>query len=162
MKTTTQPKAQRILLVCLLVAALTSAALFGACSAGSQAAGHGGGEPITVSLSINCRLAVEAGNAVALAIADSNGGIYESTLTLESGATVYAALEASGVRTDTRNSSMGIYLIGIGGLSEGAIGSQSGWIYYVNGVAGNVSSNLWELQDGDAIEWVYVVEPIQP
>lgn len=86
--------------------------------------------------------------------AASNEVSYQSKLTLEKGATVYDALEASGVDFT------GIgYVTGIGGLFEKDYGPGSGWKYFVNGTEPGKSSNKYTLQDGDKVQWKYVLNP---
>lgn len=79
---------------------------------------------------------------------------YAASMTLDKGASVYDALKASGVSHSGKN-----YVSAIGGLSEGMFGAQSGWKYYVNGVAPNTSCVNYVLQDGDKVQWSYVRKP---
>lgn len=60
--------------------------------------------------------------------------------------------EAKNIRIETS----GGYVEGIGGIYEFDHGDESGWMYAVNGVAGNVSSAEYLPKDGDAIRWYYV------
>ena len=78
---------------------------------------------------------------------------------LTDGATVYDALEASGVALVTKGGLMGTYVSSIAGLGEKEAGSLSGWSYLVNGLVGTVSADEHKLKDGDSIEWLYVLEP---
>lgn len=77
---------------------------------------------------------------------------YSAVMTLDKGATVYDALAASGV-----SHSGDSYITAIGGLSEKQFGGQSGWKYYVNGTAPGKSCVDYTLQDGDRVQWVYVL-----
>ena len=77
---------------------------------------------------------------------------YSAVMTLDKGATVYDALAASGI-----SHSGDSYISAIGGLSEKQFGGQSGWKYYVNGSAPNKSCVDYTLQDGDRVQWVYVL-----
>ncbi|MGN1266426.1 MAG: DUF4430 domain-containing protein [Dorea sp.] len=79
---------------------------------------------------------------------------YDASMTLDKGATVYDALSASGISYSGKS-----YISSIGGLSEGMFGSQSGWKYYVNGVAPNKSCVNYVLKDGDRVQWKYVLKP---
>lgn len=47
------------------------------------------------------------------------------------------------------------YIEGIGNLYEFDCGEQSGWIYAVNGSFPNYGCSNYQLQDGDAVEFVY-------
>lgn len=78
---------------------------------------------------------------------------YSAVMTLDKGATVYDALAASGV-----SHSGDSYISAIGGLSEKQFGGQSGWKYYVNGSAPNKSCVDYTLQDGDRVQWSYVLK----
>lgn len=78
---------------------------------------------------------------------------YSAVMTLDKGATVYDALAASGI-----SHSGDSYISAIGGLSEKQFGGQSGWKYYVNGSAPNKSCVDYTLQDGDRVQWSYVLK----
>lgn len=78
---------------------------------------------------------------------------YSAVMTLDKGATVYDALAASGI-----SHSGDSYITAIGGLSEKQFGGQSGWKYYVNGSAPNKSCVDYTLQDGDRVQWSYVLK----
>lgn len=78
---------------------------------------------------------------------------YSAVMTLDKGATVYDALAASGV-----SHSGDSYITAIGGLSEKQFGGQSGWKYYVNGTAPGKSCVDYTLQDGDRVQWSYVLK----
>ena len=78
---------------------------------------------------------------------------YSAVMTLDKGATVYDALAASGI-----NHSGDSYITAIGGLSEKQFGGQSGWKYYVNGTAPGKSCVDYTLQDGDRVQWSYVLK----
>lgn len=129
-------------------------------SSGSAAAsGSTTASGISVKVTIDCSEAVEAGNATALAIADDKGMLFDETVELEEGATVYDALVATGVTFVSTESSMGSYVSGIGGLSMGDEGEMSGWIYTVNQESVMESANDLKLSDGDSVEWNFVLEP---
>lgn len=78
---------------------------------------------------------------------------YSAVMTLDKGATVYDALAASGI-----SHSGDSYITAIGGLSEKQFGGQSGWKYYVNGTAPGKSCVDYTLQDGDRVQWSYVLK----
>ena len=42
------------------------------------------------------------------------------------------------------------------GLAERDHGPQSGWVYSVNGVQPNYTSDAYVLHDGDSVIWTYV------
>lgn len=48
-----------------------------------------------------------------------------------------------------------VYIEGINNLYEFDCGEQSGWMYKVNGWFPNYGCSLYELKDGDRVEWVY-------
>ena len=50
------------------------------------------------------------------------------------------------------------YIEGIGNLYEFDVGSESGWMYAVNGWYPNYGCSRYVLQDGDTVEWVYTCE----
>ena len=48
-----------------------------------------------------------------------------------------------------------LYVKGIGYIYEYEFGEQSGWMYYVNGIAPSVNAAEYTLSDGDVIQWMY-------
>lgn len=81
----------------------------------------------------------------------------EETVGLSSGDTVYHALMATSFRAVTVDSEYGKYVEAIDGLANGAYGDASGWIYTVNGEEAVVACDDYELEDGDSVEWSYLV-----
>lgn len=51
-----------------------------------------------------------------------------------------------------------VYIEGINNLYELDCGPLSGWMYRVNGVFPNYGCSLYQLQQGDRIEWVYTCD----
>ncbi|WP_080798826.1 DUF4430 domain-containing protein [Arabiibacter massiliensis] len=80
-----------------------------------------------------------------------------TTATFEPGATVYDALMACGLSVNASQTGLGVYVTGIGGLAEFDHGGSSGWVYTVNGADPGVAASACTLQDGDAVQWFYVV-----
>ena len=113
-------------------------------------------QSITISISIDCTTAVEAGYEIAKEIAP-NGKILSKKLTLDPGATVYDALKKSGVVVGASSSAMGKYVYSIQSLSEKACGAESGWVYSVNGTTPSASCSSYELKDGDTVRWRYTL-----
>lgn len=103
---------------------------------------------IQVKISIECKAAVKEGYTGPATL------LATKTLTLKKGATVYDALEASGVAF----SGAAGYVAGINGVYEFDWGSESGWVYYVNGSKPNVSSAKYVCKDGDVIQWKYTTK----
>ncbi len=66
------------------------------------------------------------------------------------------ACRQKGIALDASNTSMGMYVRGIGGLYEFDGGPSSGWMYHVNGTTPNKSAGNYLLQDGDRVQWTYV------
>lgn len=87
--------------------------------------------------------------------------LQEQTVMLHEGATAFDALieaaKPAQLRIDYTGSAFGEYVTGIGGLSEFDCGSESGWLYTVNGEYPSVSSGAYTLSEGDRVEFVYTV-----
>ena len=113
---------------------------------------------ITVTLSVDCRTAVDHGSSVAAEIAPDGILLNAVTLTLEKGANVFDALQKSGLVVGSQSTSMGRYVYAIQSLAEKACGSKSGWMYSVNGVFPNKSCDKYLLGDGDVICWRYTCD----
>lgn len=105
------------------------------------------GAPATISASVT----VDASRAASSGFDVSFG---PATIELEKGATAFDALLATGLPV---NASAG-YVRGIAGLSEFSCGSQSGWMYAVNGSFPRTAANGYVLHDGDAVRWIYTLE----
>jgi KaiC/GvpD/RAD55 family RecA-like ATPase len=75
-------------------------------------------------------------------------------------ATAFTLLEKiaqeEGIELVTKKYDFGILVESIGGEENT---KERAWIYFVNGKAGEVASDQYELSDGDVVEWRYV-EPI--
>ncbi len=50
------------------------------------------------------------------------------------------------------------YIQGISDVYEFDHGPASGWVFYVNGESSTKSSGIYELEEGDDILWVYIIE----
>ena len=120
-------------------------------------------ESVEITISVTCKNALryesttKEGEELELDLPQS-GYIIESTrLTLESGATVFDALEAacreSGVPLGYQSKS---YITQIGALKEKACTGASGWMYRVNGENPAKGASKYILENGDAVEWYYV------
>lgn len=72
---------------------------------------------------------------------------------LESGATAYDALVATGADVRASDTSYGIYVQAVDGVADD---SSHGWVYSVNGEEPSVSASDYEVSDGDAVCWTYV------
>lgn len=81
---------------------------------------------------------------------------------LPEGATAFDALVEAArreqIRVDYTGSAYGVYITGIGFIYEFGFGSQSGWLYRVNGEFPQVSAGEYELSAGDLVEFVYTCE----
>ncbi|MBQ4312869.1 MAG: DUF4430 domain-containing protein, partial [Clostridia bacterium] len=44
--------------------------------------------------------------------------------------------------------------------AEKDCGGMSGWVYYINGVSGEISCDKVTLQEGDTIRWSYTIDGI--
>ena len=89
------------------------------------------------------------------------GVIFDDDVKVAEGASVYDALLASQVDLSVKESiSMGTYVAGIDGLMERAFGSESGWLYSVNGEQAGVSCGDYTVADGDKIEWTYKINAL--
>ncbi len=85
--------------------------------------------------------------------------IARAEVTVPSGSTAFDALieaaKEQGGTVDHSRSAMGAYVSGIGRLYEFDYGSESGWLYYVNGERPSVASSAYTLADGDEVRFSY-------
>lgn len=113
----------------------------GSTQSGQQSAGK---STMTVQLTVESSQAEAYGYSVNYAV----------TMELKKGATVYEALKQSGIESSGSG-----YIESIGGLPEKAAGAMSGWKYYVNGKEPGVGAKDYVLQNGDQVQWSYVLKP---
>ena len=82
--------------------------------------------------------------------------------TAKAGFTAYDVLkkacEDNGIKLTAKSSMYGTYVSGINNIDEFDCGSQSGWMYSINGNRPNVSASSQRVTDGDEITFEYVCE----
>jgi hypothetical protein len=108
---------------------------------------------------VDCITAVEAGDAKAASLSADGYLLPPTTLVLDADASALDALRATELVVLSASSVMGTYVSSIASLAERDVGGQSGWVYYVNGVYANTASSVYQLSDGDNIQWRYTVTP---
>lgn len=123
----------------------------------------------TVTISIMCDSVFENYDKLSPPLKDSSyipkdGVILKKTeYVLREGDTVYDILSRA-VRYNKiqfeyqgaeKNPFGSVYVQGISYLYEFSCGSNSGWVYRVNGEFPNCGCSKYVLKDGDSIEWIY-------
>ena len=82
--------------------------------------------------------------------------------TAKAGFTAYDALkkacEDNDIKLTVKSTMYGTYVSGINNIDEFDCGSQSGWMYSINGNRPNVSASSQRVTDGDEITFEYVCE----
>lgn len=118
-------------------------------------------ESVHIYLSVDCVNALSASDGSAADIAGAltgNGYLYgPAVVTLPAGSSAYDALAATGLSVSASNTSMGLYIRAIQGLAEKDGGSQSGWMYLVDGSPPMQSADSYILSDGSALKWRYTL-----
>lgn len=83
------------------------------------------------------------------------------TIEIEKDQSVYDVLKslATMKKIDINTNGFGpaIYVRGINGLNEFDQGSQSGWKYKVNGTFPSASAGTYKVNNGDKVEWIYII-----
>lgn len=86
--------------------------------------------------------------------------IHAESHTVARGSTAYDVLKlacnAHGIRLTARNTSYGVYVVGINNLDEKDCGGASGWMYKVNGTAPMTSCGKYKMDSGDNLVFYYV------
>ena len=86
--------------------------------------------------------------------------IHAESHTVDRGSTAYDVLKlacnAHGIRLTARNTSYGVYVVGINNLDEKDCGGASGWMYKVNGTAPRTSCGKYKMDSGDNLVFYYV------
>lgn len=102
--------------------------------------------------SLSCSITVDATKG-------GKGKILSSKkVEITKGQSVFDALKKSGVSISSKGAGSSVYVVGINGLSEFDKGSQSGWIFLVNGKMGSQSAGAIKLSGGENIKWVYTID----
>lgn len=89
----------------------------------------------------------------------------ETEYALQEGDTVfdvlYRAVRHNKIQLDYQGSAQSsygsVYVRGINNLYEYSCGSDSGWVYLINGSSPEVSCSKYIPDDGDKIEWIYTL-----
>lgn len=81
------------------------------------------------------------------------------TVTLNNGSSAYDAVQIAcnqkGIHMNTVNSGYGKYIAGFNNIDEKDCGSQSGWLYFVNGNPPSKSCSKYKLSNGDNVVFSY-------
>lgn len=123
----------------------------------------------TTSSTITCTVTVECKSILSNmdnlkagheAYVPSDGYIINGcTVTVDNGSSAYDAVKTAcskqGVYLNTSNSSYGIYVSGFNNIDEKDCGSQSGWLYSVNGTYPGKSCSKYILSNGDNVVFTY-------
>ena len=112
---------------------------------------------ITVTVTVDCSAALS--HDISIELPESGMLLSECSTSVSEGASAFDALieaaKAERLPIDHTGSVFGEYVSGIGGLYEFDCGSESGWLYNVNGKYPSVSAGAYIVSDGDVIEFVY-------
>jgi hypothetical protein len=63
------------------------------------------------------------------------------------------------IQVENNGTEKSAYIAGINYIYEFDFGNTSGWVFLINGEHASVGSSSYVLQDGDEVEWRYVLEP---
>lgn len=117
---------------------------------------------ITCTVQIECKKILDKKDKFTddISLIPADGVILKpTTMTIADGSTAYDAViiaaSKSGVTVNERNSAFGKYIVGFNGIDEKDCGSQSGWLYSVNGKSPSVSAEKYKLKNGDSIVFKY-------
>ena len=114
-----------------------------------------------------CTVTVSAGGSggvvsdrisATISVVNPNGGYFlrNQEYTMKQGDTAADLLKKTSLQiVSSDHSDYGFYVESINGIGEFDQGSGSGWMYKVNGEFPDYSADLYELTDGDIVEWVY-------
>ncbi|MGN0521115.1 MAG: DUF4430 domain-containing protein [Eubacterium sp.] len=85
--------------------------------------------------------------------------INNCAVTVDNGSTAYDAVSLAcknkGIKISSKNSAYGKYIVGFNNIDEKDCGSQSGWLYKVNGSFPSKSSDKYTVSNGDNIVFTY-------
>ncbi len=124
-------------------------------------ASHSGAGALTVTVYAECQAVFDAADKAekGVVLPASSTVITECTVSLSEEETALDALAEAAreqqVTIDYIESWSGAYIRGIAGLYEFDFGSESGWLYYVNGESPSCAVSEYILQDGDVLTLNY-------
>lgn len=97
---------------------------------------------------------------VTVTVDETSGGgrVLTAAVAFSSGDTVYNALVKAKNAKGFLLKGSSSYISMIDGLAEFAKGSESGWVYAVNGSKPDVSCGNYKLKAGDSVKWTYVTK----
>lgn len=114
------------------------------------------GGDMSVTVSVDCTAALRYGLD---GLPESGMLMEECTVSLPDDATAFDALieaaRSQQLRVDYNGSVFGEYVSGIGTLNEFDCGSESGWLYEVNGKYPSISAGAYSLSNGDSVKFLY-------
>lgn len=114
------------------------------------------GGDMSVTVSVDCTAALRYGLD---GLPESGMLMEECTVSLSDDSTAFDALieaaRSQQLRVDYNGSVFGEYVSGIGTLNEFDCGSESGWLYEVNGEHPSVSAGAYSLSNGDSVKFLY-------
>ncbi len=117
---------------------------------------------ISCTVKIECTKILENKNKFTddISLVPSNGVILSTvTVKAKDGATAYdvikKACSQNSITLNEKDSMFGKYIVGFNGIDEKDCGSQSGWLYSVNGKMPSVSVSSYKVTNGDNIVLSY-------
>ena len=119
---------------------------------------------LTCTISISCETILDNMdnlNEAKKSLVPADGQILNETVEFTEGETAFdvvqRACEKNNIAIEYSWSAMygSSYVEGINNIYEFDCGTQSGWMYKVNGNFPNYGSSSYKLTDGDTVEWVY-------
>ena len=118
---------------------------------------------ITCSVTVECTSVLEHMDELKDGHEDyvpSDGYIISNySVTLPNNSTAYDAVKTAcenrGITMNAVSSSYGKYIAGFNNIDEKDCGSQSGWLYFVNGKSPSKSCNKYTLSNGDNVVFSY-------
>nr|WP_122012093.1 DUF4430 domain-containing protein [Maliibacterium massiliense] len=113
--------------------------------------------PTPEKQTVSCSVAIDTTAAAKAGLCKNNALLGATRVELPKGSSVYDALRAAAgsISVAKQGSGSRVYVTGIGGISEGDAGGQSGWMYSVNGAYVQKSCGAQIVQEGDRIVWRY-------
>ncbi len=120
----------------------------------------GTAQGLTVTVLVECTEVLEYAETLPdIAIPQDGYVIAPVEIKMQEGSTAFDALVSAAkqqkISVDHTFSVMGTYVSGIGLLYEFDYGSESGWLYYVNGEKPSAASSEYKLSDGDEVRFSY-------
>ncbi len=155
LKVRNKKNGRKILPALLILVLIVMTSVLSSCGQDTSTNGEAANE-ITVQVVVKCDGILEVADTLPeeLVRKADDGTLIDTTVTVPAGSNALdASMAAGSFEIDTTN-----YVTSIEGVANGDAGPMSGWTYDVNSEVPSVGAIDLEVNDGDVVNWIYIVD----